>query len=88
MTHCKKTEAGECFKILAYLSSKLKKKDKACEYYEKAISFNANDYESMIEYAALMETMDPTNALNCIYFHRNLNSCYSVYTKYYNHGRD
>lgn len=72
MTHCKKTEAGECFKILAYLSSKLKKKDKACEYYEKAISFNANDYESMIEYAALMETMDPTNALNCIIINRNL----------------
>jgi len=46
------------------LSSKLKKKDKACEYYEKAICFNANDYESMIEYAALMETMDPSNALN------------------------
>jgi len=43
----------------------LKKKDQACEYYEKAISFNSNDYESMIEYASLMETMDPTNALAC-----------------------
>jgi len=61
--HCKKIESGECFKILAYLSSKLKKKEQACEYYEKALGFNSNDYESMIEYASLMETMDPSNAL-------------------------
>ena len=49
----------ELYKVLGYLSSKNQKRNEAIEYYKKALKFDPNDFETLIEYGHLQEQTDP-----------------------------
>lgn len=53
----------ELYKVLGYLYSKNMKRDEAIIYYQKAIRFDLNDFESLIEYAGIQEHHDPDSSL-------------------------
>jgi tetratricopeptide (TPR) repeat protein len=44
--------------VLGYLSSKNQKRNEAIEYYKKALKYDPNDFETLIEYGHLQEQAD------------------------------
>jgi len=65
--NCTDSEVGECYRMLAYTYSKKLMKEEAITYYEKAVKFDNQDYECMLEYASYLEGMDNDKALLCNY---------------------
>ena len=57
----------------------MKQKELAYNFYEKAIVFDELDFETMIEYASILETINPHKALSCKTKHIILISFFSVY---------
>lgn len=56
-------ECSDCFRIMAYLYSKLGKKPQAKTNYELALKYHPHDVELLIEFAIFMESLDIKESL-------------------------
>ena len=58
-----KYQVKECYRLLGFLNYKINNRDISLTYYKKALSFDPDDYELLIEYASLQELSDPIESL-------------------------
>lgn len=57
-------ESCDCFRIMAYIYSKIGRKPNAKKYYELAIKYDPQDIDLLIEYATFLESVEIKEALN------------------------